>query len=104
MAFDDPDFGRKKNDEEYLRGARETLRVKHLTDDDRRIIERGIYYLMRGDDLFKREDPESLREAAWLFLTGAYYLGARCAVSESEKKYWNLKSRSEKFVNSDKAF
>ena len=103
MAFDNPDFGRK-NYEEYLRGARETLRVKHLTDDDRRIIERGIYYLMRGDDLFKREDPESLREAAWLFLTGAYYLGARCAVSESEKKYWNLKSRSEKFVNSDKAF
>jgi hypothetical protein len=91
VAFDNPDFGRK-NYEEYLRGARETLRVKHLTDDDRRIIERGIYYLIRGDDLFKREDPESLREAASLFLTGGYYLGGRCLVSESEKEYWRRRN------------
>lgn len=87
MAFDNPDFGRK-NYEEYLRAARETLGVRYLTDSDRRIIERGIYYLIRGDDLLKREDPEYLREAAWLFLTGAYYLGSLCAVSESEKEHW----------------
>jgi hypothetical protein len=91
MAFDNPDFGRK-NYEEYLRAAKETLGVEHLTDDDRWIIERGIYYLVQGNDLLKREDPESLREAAWLFLAGAYYLGSRCAVSISEKKYWDLKS------------
>ena len=45
MAFDNPDFGRK-NYEEYLRVAKETLGVEHLTDDDRWIIERGIYYLI----------------------------------------------------------
>jgi hypothetical protein len=91
MAFDNPDFGRK-NYEEYLRAAKETLGVEHLTDDDRWIIERGIYYLIQGNDLLKREDPESLREAAWLFLAGAYYLGSRCAVSISEKIYCDLKS------------
>jgi hypothetical protein len=91
MAFDNPAFGRK-NYEEYLRVARETLGVKYLTDGDRRIIERGIYYLIRGDDLLKREDPESLRDAAWVFLHGGYYLGSRCLVSSSEKKYWDLKS------------
>jgi hypothetical protein len=93
MAFDNPDFGRK-NYEEYLRAARETLETlefKYLTDGDKSIIERGIYYLIRGDDLLKREDPESLREAAWLFLVGGYYLGARCAVSESEAEYWRRK-------------
>jgi hypothetical protein len=101
MAFDNPDFGRKNYDE-YLRAARETYEeVKYLTDDDKRIIERGIYYLVRGDDLLKREDPESLREAAWLFLAGGYYLGARCAVSESEAEYWRRK-RSAKGGTSEK--
>jgi hypothetical protein len=33
-----------------------------------------------------------LREAAWLFLAGGYYLGSRCVVSESEKEYWRRKS------------
>jgi hypothetical protein len=90
MAFDNPDFGRK-NYENYLRAAREMLKLKYLTDDDRRDIERGIYYLIRGNDLLNRDDPESLREAAWLFLAGAYYLGGRCLISESEKEYWRRK-------------
>jgi hypothetical protein len=47
MAFDNPDFGRK-NYERYLRAARETLLLKYLTDDDHKIIERGIYHLIRG--------------------------------------------------------
>jgi hypothetical protein len=48
---------------------------------------------VRGDDLLKREDPESLREAAWLFLAGGYYLGECCAVSDSEARYWEIKKR-----------
>jgi hypothetical protein len=36
MAFDNPDFGRK-NYEEYLHAARETLEVKYLTAGDRSI-------------------------------------------------------------------
>jgi hypothetical protein len=91
MAFDNPAFGRE-NYEEYLRVARETLGVKYLTGGDREIIERGIYYLIRGDDLLKCEDPESLREAAWLFLAGGYYLGSRGPVSESEREYWRRES------------
>ena len=93
MAFDNPDFGRK-NYEEYLREARKTLEVKYLTDDDRKIIEHGIYYLIRGDDLLKREDPEFLREAAWLFLAGGLYLGGHVLVSESQKEYWRRESCS----------
>ena len=94
MAFDTPVFGRK-NYENYLRAARETLKLKYLTDDDRRDIGRGIYYLIRGDDLLKHEYPESLREAAWLFLAGAYHLGGRCLVSETEKEYWRRKRCSQ---------
>jgi hypothetical protein len=93
MAFDNPAFGRK-NYEEYLRNARETLTLEYLTADDKSIIERGIYYLVRGDDLLKGDDPESLREAAWLFLAGGYYLGGRCLVSDSEKEYWRRKSNA----------
>jgi hypothetical protein len=47
MALDNPDFGRK-NYEEYLRAARETLGVKYLTGLDQEILERGIYYLVRN--------------------------------------------------------
>ena len=75
-----------------LRVAKETLRVKYLTGGDGEIIERGIYYLIRGDDLLKHEDPEFLREAAWLFLHGGYYLGSRGPVSESEREYWRRES------------
>jgi hypothetical protein len=93
MAFDNPAFGRK-NYEEYLRFARETLGVKYLTDDDRGIIERGIYYLEEAHDrLLKRKDPEALRDA-YILMTGGYYLGGRCLVSESEKEYWRRRSCS----------
>jgi hypothetical protein len=91
MAFDNPAFGRK-NYEEYLRAGKETLAVEYLTAGDRSIIERGIYYLeVAHDRLRKRKDPEALRDA-YILMTGSYYLGSRCLVSESEREYWRRKS------------
>jgi hypothetical protein len=93
MAFDTADSV-AKNCETLIRLGRETLRLKYVTGNDRRAIEHGIYYLIGGQDLFKREDPESLREAARLFLAGAYYLGATCAVSSTEAEFWRRQSCS----------
>jgi hypothetical protein len=91
VAFDNPDFGRK-NYEEYLRAAKETLALKYLTPGDRRILERGIYHVeVAHDRLLKRKDPEALRDA-YIFMTGSIYLGSRTLISESQREYWRRKS------------
>ena len=85
----------QKNYEEYLRSAKETLeKIQYLTPEDRKLIERGVEYLERGHGWLKSDDPETLRNAASLMMIGGYYLGARCAVSDSEAEYWRRKKAS----------
>jgi len=77
----------EKNCEEYLRVARETLTgVSYMTEHDRKVIKCGIECIEKARACSNRE------LAASLFLIGGYYLGGGCAVSSSEKKYWDLKA------------
>jgi hypothetical protein len=83
----------KENYDIYLADAKATLaKIGYLTDKDRLTIEKGICFLQNGHHLLKNDDPGILRQAAELLMIGGYYIGAVCAVSSSERKYWDLET------------
>jgi hypothetical protein len=82
--------------DEYIRAAREREvldKIPYLTTLDRRRLDGGINCLEQGRDLRKNGSPEALKQAADLWLIGAYHLGAICVVSTTEAKYWEIKKR-----------
>jgi hypothetical protein len=90
MPIDNVDFG-PKNFKIFLSDANEALKIKYLTPDDRETIQQAMSYCMQGNWLLGRDDPESLRRAAWLLFTGGYFLGSRCSVCDTEAEYWRRK-------------
>jgi len=82
----------RKNYEEYLRAAKETLeRIEYLTPGDRAKMERGIMNMEHGHGLLASDDPVELRNAASLLMIGAATIMAGCGVSDSEAEYWRRK-------------
>jgi hypothetical protein len=80
--------------DEFIRAAREVLdKITYLTTLDRRRLDGGINCLEQGRDLRKNGSPEALKQAADLWLIGAFHLGAICVVSTTEAKYWEIKKR-----------
>jgi hypothetical protein len=85
----------KENYDNYLADAKATLaKIGCLTDEDRLIIEKGICFLQNGRHLLESDDPQTLRQGAELLMSGAYYLGGHCVVSDSEREFHRRKNCS----------
>jgi hypothetical protein len=72
------------------------LEFKGLTPDDRNAIDVGRRLLDRGFFQISSDDPAVRQDAARLLMLGAFELGTRTGVSDSEAKYWEIKKRGGK--------
>jgi hypothetical protein len=74
-----------------IEGARKSD-ARHLSDSDRRDIQSAMHSVVTSYHLaIQSNDPETLRTAIGLAMEGALFVGMRCVVSVSAKKYWNIR-------------
>jgi hypothetical protein len=68
----------------------ETRDKRHLTVNDRMDIEGARLQLVQGYHLAtSSNDPEVLRAAVGLVMTGAFFIGMRCAPAVSQRKFFD---------------
>jgi hypothetical protein len=84
----------RENYETLLKAVKDTAAAdkRHLSDKDKMDIQGAMLQLANGYHLaINSNDPEVLRAAVGMVMTGAFFIGLRCSPSLSQKKFWNFR-------------